>query len=292
MERIQEKVPVKVVVFVVVVGLGLLSSVITAMIAALLLVELVHYIPLNRTNRVELVIIACFSIGLGAALTPLGEPLSTIAISKLQGPPFNADFFFLIRTLGIYIVPGIVFFGILGMIFVQGKRPRILRIISLPEDIDAEKESEHHHASVKRAKKGEEREKSETLADVPARALKVYIFVMALIYLGAGMEVLVDRYFTLVPAMGLYWVNMLSAVLDNATLAAAEIGPALTLVQVKGALMGLLIAGGMLIPGNIPNIIAAQKLRIKIKEWARVGIPLGLGVMLFYFVWLYFVPFP
>ena len=48
---------------------------------------------------------------------------------------------------------------------------------------------------------------------------------------------------------------MVSAILDNATLAAAEIGPALTESQIKSALMGLLISGGMLIPGNIPNII-------------------------------------
>jgi len=334
MDRLQKTASVKVIVFVIVVGLGLLASVITAIIAALLLVELVRYIPLDKRNRIELVIISCFSIGLGAALTPLGEPLSTIAISKLQGPPFNADFFFLIKTLGIYIVPGIVFFGILGVIFVQGKRPRILQIISLPEDFDAGKdgggllsnvmatpitcpqcksrifhlagdglvkcskcgkEFEHHHAKEKGARatrKKEEQEKPETLIDVLARTLKVYVFVMALIFLGAGMEVLVTKYFTLVPSMGLYWVNTLSAVLDNATLAAAEIGPALTLAQIKGALMGLLIAGGMLIPGNIPNIIAAGKLKIKSKEWARVGIPLGLGVMLFYFVWLYFVPFP
>lgn len=331
MDRVQKKIPLKVIVFVVVVGLGFLSSIITAIIAALFLVELVHYIPLNRKNRIELVIIACFSIGLGAALTPLGEPLSTIVISKLQGPPYNADFFFLIKTFGIYIVPGIIFFGILSVIFVRGKRPRILQFISLPDDFDAEeneagllsnvipkpitaqrrkaektnltkdrlikcskngKEFEPDRAKGKSAKTVKEREKPEPLVDVPVRVLKVYLFVMALIFLGAGMEILVNKYFTLVPAMGLYWVNMLSAVLDNATLSAAEVGPTLTLVQIKSVLMGLLIAGGMLIPGNIPNIIAAHKLRIKSKEWARVGIPLGLGVMLFYFVWLYFIPFP
>jgi predicted cation transporter len=106
------------------------------------------------------------------------------------------------------------------------------------------------------------------------------------------MTVLVEKYFMQVPAMGLYWVNMLSAVLDNATLAAAEVGPALSLMQVKATLMALLVSGGMLIPGNIPNIIAAHKLKIKSKEWARVGIPLGLLLMLFYFVWLFFIPFP
>jgi predicted cation transporter len=72
---------------------------------------------------------------------------------------------------------------------------------------------------------------------------------------------------------------MVSAVLDNATLAAAEIGPTLREEQIKSALLGLLIAGGMLIPGNIPNIIAAHSLKIKSTEWARVGVPLGLVLM-------------
>jgi predicted cation transporter len=35
----------------------------------------------------------------------------------------------------------------------------------------------------------------------------------------------------------------------------------------------------MLIPGNIPNIIAAHSLRIRSTEWARLGVSLGLIVM-------------
>jgi predicted cation transporter len=45
-----------------------------------------------------------------------------------------------------------------------------------------------------------------------------------------------------------------------------------------------LIAGGMLIPGNIPNIIAAGKLHIKSREWARFGVPLGAALMLVFFL--------
>jgi predicted cation transporter len=78
-------------------------------------------------------------------------------------------------------------------------------------------------------------------------------------------------------------------VLDNATLTAAEISPLLSGLQIKSALMGLLLAGGMLIPGNIPNIIAAGKIGITSKEWAKVGVPLGTGIMLVYF-FLLFVP--
>ncbi len=77
---------------------------------------------------------------------------------------------------------------------------------------------------------------------------------------------------------------MISAVLDNATLAAAEISPVMNDSTIKALLLGLLISGGMLIPGNIPNIIAAGKLNIKSSEWARFGVPIGLIAMVIYFV--------
>jgi predicted cation transporter len=77
---------------------------------------------------------------------------------------------------------------------------------------------------------------------------------------------------------------MVSAVLDNATLAAAEIAPQLNIMQIKSALIALLISGGMLIPGNIPNIVAAGRLRIGSKEWARIGVPVGLVLMSMYFL--------
>jgi predicted cation transporter len=83
---------------------------------------------------------------------------------------------------------------------------------------------------------------------------------------------------------------MVSA-LDNATLTAAEISPAMSMVQIQAVLMGLLISGGMLIPGNIHNIISAGKLGISSKEWAKLGVPLGLILMAIYSVWIFYVPF-
>lgn len=65
---------------------------------------------------------------------------------------------------------------------------------------------------------------------------------------------------------------MVSAVSDNATLAAAEISPLMSPAKIRFVLMGLLISGGILIPGNIPNIICAGKLGIKTREWVE-----GLG---------------
>jgi predicted cation transporter len=120
--------------------------------------------------------------------------------------------------------------------------------------------------------------------DVVMRAVKVYVFIMALTFLGDGFKPLILEYFIQIPSGILYWVNMVSAILDNATLAAAEIGPALSEIQIKSILMGLLLSGGMLIPGNIPNIISAGKLGITSKEWARLGLPMGIVSMAIYFV--------
>jgi len=122
-------------------------------------------------------------------------------------------------------------------------------------------------------------EEEEKLSEVFVRAGKVYLFVMALIFLGTGFKPLIDAYRLKLPSQILFWVNMVSAILDNATLAAAESEPSLSVPQIKNALLGLLISGGMLIPGNIPNIIAAHALHITSTEWARLGVPLGLIIM-------------
>jgi predicted cation transporter len=264
MNSILTKVSVKLIIFLTVVVLGVASSVITAIIAALLLVEIMNCMPLDRKTKVNLVIIACFAIGLGAVLTPVGEPLSTIAVTKLQGEPYHAGFFFLFNQLAIYIMPGIIAMGLLAVFFTGKKGSEECLVAS---------------------------DSSESLRDVVMRAVKVYIFVMALLLLGGGMKVVIDKYLLGVPSEILYWINMISAILDNATLTAAELSPRMELSQIKAVLMGLLVSGGMLIPGNIPNIISASKLNITSKEWAKLGVPLGLILMALYFVWIFYVPF-
>jgi predicted cation transporter len=261
--KMADTLSLKVMAFILIAGLGLVSSVISAILAAIILVEIINAMHLSRKSKVDLTVIACFSIGLGAALTPLGEPLSTIAVSKLAGPPYYAGFDYLFKMLGVYILPGILAMGILGMFFLGRVDPK-----------------EHNL---------EGQDYNETLRDVILRAVKVYIFIAALVFLGEGFKPLIFEYFTQVPSVALYWINMASAVLDNATLAAAEIGPFMTESQIKSVLMGLLISGGILIPGNIPNIISASKLGITSKEWARIGIPLGLATMGMYFVILFVI---
>ena len=266
MNSILKSVPLSMVIFAVIVVLGLLSSIITAIIASLFLVEIVNLMPLERKSKINLVIIACFSIGLGAVLTPLGEPLSTIAIVKLAGPPYNAGFWYLFDQLGILIVLGVVACALFGVFWVGRKAVR------LSEKMEAGPEEGG-------------------LKGVIVRAVKVYAFVAALFLLGAGMEIIINKYFIQLPAQVLYWINMVSAILDNATLTAAEISPSMAQAQINAALMGLLISGGMLIPGNIPNIISAGKLGITSGEWAKLGVPMGLVLNAIYFVAIFFLGF-
>jgi len=255
MRRILVTVPLKVIVGASIIVLGLFSSIISAIIAALLLVEFITVLPLHRRAEVNLTIVACFAIGLGAALTPLGEPLSTIVVSKLSGAPYHATFYYLFGLLASSVIPAVVALGIAGTFLV------VEQAEDTGESLTAE-------------------ENEEKLSEVFIRAAKIYIFVMALIFLGAGFKPLVDTYLLKLPPQILFWVNMTSAILDNATLAAAEIGPSLSTAQIKSALLSLLISGGMLIPGNIPNIIAAHALHIKSTEWAKLGVPLGLVIMI------------
>jgi len=256
MQAILKRLPLRGVISFGIIILGILSSVISAIIAALILVEFITVLRLHRRAEIHLTIIACFAIGLGAALTPLGEPLSTIVVSKLSGEPHHATFFYLANLLGVFTIAMVVVCGILSIFLVR--------------------ESKDDSEATLSAEGGEE-----PVGEVFLRSLKVYVFVMALIFLGAGFKPLIDEYFTKIPIQALFWANMVSAILDNATLAAAEIGPSLTESQIKSALLGLLISGGMLIPGNIPNIIAAHALKITSKEWARLGVPLGFIFMAF-----------
>lgn len=237
--------------------LGLASSIITAIIAAIVLVIIVNVLPLDRKSEIRFTVLACFSIGLGAALTPIGEPLSTITISKL-----NEDAFYLLNLIGPEVIPAVIIFGLLTMFLVQPH-----------EDAD----------SLAAANT------SESYKDILIRSVKIYLFVMGLTFLGHGFEPLINEYILGLNPMLLYWINMISAVLDNATLASAEISPSMTPDMIQAILLGLLISGGMLIPGNIPNIISANKLSITSKEWAQFGVPIGLITMVIYFVVLFVI---
>ena len=121
-------------------------------------------------------------------------------------------FYYLWKLLALYVIPAVVVLGIGGIFLVQESA----------DDTEASLAAESHE---------------EKLIEVFARGIRVYVFVMALIFLGAGFKPLIDAYLTKVSSQALFWLNMVSAVLDNATLAAAEIGPSLSETQIKSALL-------------------------------------------------------
>jgi predicted cation transporter len=251
------KMNTRIFIFLMIFVLGMLSSVISVILAAVLLAEIAPCLPLSRSDCIKLVVVCCYSLGLGAVLTPLGEPLSTILVQKLAGAPFFAGFTWPFQEFAIYVIPGVLAISIFGTLWIGKKGTGICEV---------------------------KKERNESLKAVIIRALKVFVFVAALVLLGEGLKPLIIWFFTAIHPAILYWVNMISAILDNATLTAIEVSVDMSLAQIISIIMGLLIAGGMLIPGNIPNIVAAGKLKISMKEWAKTGIPIGMILMVIYFL--------
>lgn len=255
---ILKHVDIKIFVFLMIVLLGLVSSVITAIIAALLLVEIINILPFSKKTKINIDIIACFSIGIGAALTPVGEPLSTIVVSKL-----DVGFFYIFNLIGIYVVPLIIIFGLVGAWYAS------------KDNIN----DEHVSLVIE----------EETYSEIFVRTAKIFVFIIALEFLGSGFKPIIDNYIVNLHSNYLYWINISSAVLDNATIASAQVSTTMSNTQIEMILLGLLISGGMMIPGNIPNIISAGKLKIKSKEWIKLGVPMGMVFMVSVFIVLLLV---
>jgi predicted cation transporter len=263
-----KKLSVRFFVFALIVILGIISSVISVIVSSVILSEIAAALPINRNDRIKVVVCACFAIGMGAVLTPLGEPMSTILIQKLSGPPYYAGFSWAISHFAVYVIPACFVLGIFGACGI-GRNQKIV-----PET------AADHPVTTERNVTGY----SETLRSVIMRAVKVFGFVSALVLLGAGLQPLIEWFLIKVPALALYWINMISAVLDNATLTAIEINAQMALPKIIAVVVGLLVAGGMLIPGNIPNIVAAGRLKISMKEWAKLGVPIGMVILIVMFV--------
>jgi predicted cation transporter len=225
------------------------SSIITAIVAALVLVEMIGLLHLAGSARVNVTVAACFAIGLGAAMTPIGEPLSTLAAAALK-----LGFFGLFDLLAPWVMPGIAATAILAGYFARG---------------------DYHDAPA-----GAHARESALAAFI--QGLRVYGFIAGLILVSAAYAPMAERFVPMLSDAALYWLNTLSAVLDNATLVALEVHQ-MSLERARDVIIALLLSGGMMIPGNIPNIVSAGALRIGSGAWARVGIPLGIALLGIYF---------
>jgi predicted cation transporter len=234
---------------------GLLSSAITAVIAALMLVEGVALMGLGPAERTRVVVLGCFAIGLGSALTPIGGPLATLAASAM-----NLDFAGLFRLLSPWVFPGVAAVSVLTAYYARG-----------PYDLIAA--SAQVHEGPRRA---------------VMQGLRIFAFIAGLILIGEACAPVASRYLSQLSDGTLFWANMISAALDNATLVAIEFHQ-IEHQRAQAALLSLLVSGGMLIPGNVPNIVCANKLSMRSAEWARIGLPLGLIMLGIYFAVLFVV---
>ena len=243
-----------------VLAIAILSSVVTAVVAALMLAEVVGSVRFAPRARVRVTVAGCFAIGLGSSLTPLGGPLSTLAASGL-----DMRFSGLFWMLAPYVLPGVVVCSIAAGLFSCSR-----------EDIET---------------LGRERTAvfiREALMNAIVRGLEIYIFIAGLVLVGEAFSPVAARYVPMIGHSALYWANTISAAMDNATLVAIEIR-GMQMARAREAIIALLVAGGMLIPGNIPNIVAAAVLRIDAGAWARIGIPMGFVLLGIYFALLTFV---
>src|SRR5271163_5324642 len=93
-----------------------ISSVITAIVGALVLVEVIGLLHLTGDKRLRVTVAGCFAIGLGASLTPLGEPLSTLAARAL-----DLEFFGLFQLLAPWVFPGVLASSIVAGVFGRGE---------------------------------------------------------------------------------------------------------------------------------------------------------------------------
>ena len=225
--------------------LGFLAAIITPVVSALVFVEAISLLRCDRRTEVLAAVFACFAIGFGAGLTPLGMPGIAVVLRSL-----HADFWYLARLLGPFVVVGVILAAV-PLLFLPFSS-------SEPLDTTAVKDSWGIVLLI--------------------RPAKVYVFIAGLVALSDGLRPVVNAYIHRLPDGLLFWMNTLSAVVNNSTLAAVEISPSLSMNQQRAALLGLLISGGALVTGNIPNIVAASRLGITSREWAKIG--LGTGALL------------
>jgi predicted cation transporter len=226
-----------------------ISSLITAIVAALVLVEVIGLLHFARDKRVRVTVAGCFAIGLGASLTPLGEPLSTLAARAL-----NLGFFGLFGLLAPWVFPGVLVSSIVAGAFARG-------------EYDEAPAGAHIRQSY---------------TAIFVQATKVFAFIAGLVLISSAYGPIANEYVSKMSNDLLFWANTVSAALDNATLVALEVHR-MAIPRAREAILALLVSGGMLIPGNIPNIVSAGALRIGSGAWAKIGVPMGLVMLGIYF---------
>ena len=239
--------------------LGTTSSLVSVTVSALLLAEVLKVVNLEHTSTVKITVFACYAISLGAVLTPLAEPMGLVINNTLAGPPHHADFFFLLRHFFAWIFPAICALAVMGGYTARHAGTTLQMHI---------------------------REDKETYSSILRRTGHIYMFVAALTLISTGLRPLAQSTITHLSGKVLFIANAVSVIIDNATLAAIEIVPTISISDLICMVIGLAAFGSMLVQGNLPNIVAAEKLGIKGREWAAIAVPTGLLLMAVYFIML------
>ncbi len=237
--------------------LGMTSSFVSVTVSALVLAEVLKVVSLEHNTTVKITVFACYAIGLGAVLTPLAEPMGLVISSALAGPPHHADFFFLMRHFAGWITPAVCALAVAAGYCARHAGTTLQMHI---------------------------REDKENYTSILRRTGHIYMFVAALTLISTGLRPLAQSTITHFGGKVLFLANAVSVIIDNATLAAIEIVPTISETDLIYMVVGLAAFGSMLVQGNLPNIVAAEKLGIKSREWARVAVPTGLVLMAGYFI--------
>ena len=211
--------------------IALLSAMLTAIVAALMLAELVELMRLEPRARSRVAVAGCFAIGLGSSLTPLGGRFRRLPQAVWGWASAGCS-----RCSRRSCCRGCWPCHRRRVFYNQRRRSgasasaAALTLVLIRE-------------SVVRA---------------VIRGLKIYGFIAGLVLVGDAFAPLAARYVPMFGHSALFWANTISAAMDNATLAALEVHT-MDPARAREAIIALLVAGGMLIPGNIPNIVAAAR---------------------------------
>lgn len=237
--------------------LGMSSSLVSVTVSALVLAEVLKVVHLEHGTMVKITVFACYAIGLGAVLTPLAEPMGLVISKALAGAPHYADFFFLLRHFFGWIFPAICVLAVAAGYTARNAGTTLQMHI---------------------------REDKENYSSILRRTGHIYMFVAALTLISAGLRPLALSTITHLGGKVLFLANAVSVIIDNATLAAIEIVPTISITDLTYMVIGLAAFGSMLVQGNLPNIVAAEKLGIKSREWAAIAVPTGCILMIGYFM--------
>jgi len=236
---------------------GFAAGLFTMAVAVFALVEILHALRLERESEVHAAVLGCFAIGIGGALSPIGGPASAIAMSKLAGGPYEVGPGYLLGLLGPWAVPAVLGLGAAAGLL--SARPAPDRDAPLPED-------------------------PLSLWSILVMTGRLYVFTAGLVLLGAGLVPFIDSFLIAAPPGLLFWANSVSALVDNASLAAIEISPRMSQNQLRYILLSIAVVDGALVTANAPNLVAAHKLKIAARDWARAGLPAAAVLMVVYFL--------